>query len=198
MPVRWDSAKDQWLLVQLIDHMNVSQADLKRLAAAWPAALGKAPTPRAISEHFVKLRSQVGNSGAKTFKSKTATATATKATVTTKSATTCRPTKRARTSVKSEPRSDSEDEAETTHDEEAAMHPKIKKENGVQNDDGGTGEGGEDGDQTPARKSLPRLTKSPENMRKMQEVIRTQFGESSEDSDVAGGDEGVYKPEPEE
>ncbi|MCJ1432099.1 hypothetical protein MMC27_001455 [Xylographa pallens] len=56
MPIKWTSENDQLLLVKVLETHAVS-IDTKAVVAAWPTNNGEVPTPRAITERILKIRS---------------------------------------------------------------------------------------------------------------------------------------------
>ncbi|MCJ1284264.1 hypothetical protein MMC26_003595 [Xylographa opegraphella] len=56
MPIKWTSENDQLLLLKVLETHAIS-IDTKAIVAAWPTNNGEVPTPRAITERILKIRS---------------------------------------------------------------------------------------------------------------------------------------------
>ncbi|PYI30656.1 hypothetical protein BP00DRAFT_426363 [Aspergillus indologenus CBS 114.80] len=58
--MRWTPEADQLLLLKIVETHNLS-VNYKKVAEAWPVAVGEMPpTPRAISERLIKIRNMAG------------------------------------------------------------------------------------------------------------------------------------------
>ncbi|KAG8623493.1 hypothetical protein KVT40_008469 [Elsinoe batatas] len=196
MPVKWDAAKDQFLLVQLAEDIVLTPVQMQRIIEKWPAALGDPPTERAIKEHIVKIRSMLGKAGVAGFSATGAKGTGKGAGVpktprnqkTTAGGVT-KPKPGAKPAAKKRKRTqqtDSEDaDADMTMSDTDGAEQMIKKE----------GEGEGEMPITP-RQVLARKTKSPEEKEKKAKYVQEMLGESSASSeDEAGpGEEGEYNP----
>ncbi|KAF2218388.1 hypothetical protein BDZ85DRAFT_286377 [Elsinoe ampelina] len=196
MPVKWDSTKDQFLLVQLTEDIALDPAQTKRIRDRWPSAWGDKPTERAIKEHFVRLRSNLGKAGVDGFATTGAKGTGKGAgvpkTPLNQKATAggvTKPKPKAKPAAKKRKRNqspDSEDaDADMTMSDTDGVEQMIKQE----------GEGESEMAITP-RHVLARKTKSPEEKEKKAKYVREMLGESSASSeDEAGpGEEGEYNP----
>ncbi|KAI4121022.1 MAG: hypothetical protein LQ338_006609 [Usnochroma carphineum] len=64
MPIKWTPEKDQTLLLKILETSSIS-ADVKAISETWRE---DAPTPRAISERLVKIRSMSKAKGTGNFK----------------------------------------------------------------------------------------------------------------------------------
>ncbi|KAF4547971.1 Hypothetical protein D9617_33g038350 [Elsinoe fawcettii] len=195
MPVQWDAVKDQFLLVQLAQDIKLSSEQIKRIIDQWPESMGDAPTSRAITEHIVKLRSNLGKAGVGGFNATGAKGTGKNAGIPKNPA---KPRARAAPTRgngkgpnKKRKKDDSESEEADMTEEDATI---IKDE--VEEEDDGAVPGG--GEEVTPRKSLPRKTKSPENKEKQSRFIKETLGESSDDDDAGPGDQGEYQPAKEE
>ncbi|MCJ1387213.1 hypothetical protein MMC18_000053 [Xylographa bjoerkii] len=79
MPIKWTSENDQLLLLKVLETHAVT-IDNKAVSAAWPKDKGEIPTPRAITERILKIRSLAkatgdGTSSVKSGQSKSPSAT---------------------------------------------------------------------------------------------------------------------------
>ncbi|EEH17270.1 hypothetical protein PABG_07357 [Paracoccidioides brasiliensis Pb03] len=66
MPVKWNAEMDQQLLLKIIETHDL-RVDTERVSDAWPGDEPKAkPTPRAITERLVKIKSIIKNNNGAT------------------------------------------------------------------------------------------------------------------------------------
>ncbi|MCJ1295475.1 hypothetical protein MMC34_007038 [Xylographa carneopallida] len=69
MPIKWTSENDQLLLLKVLETHAIS-IDTKAVVAVWPTTNGEIPTPRAITERVLKIRSLAKAAGGKTASEK--------------------------------------------------------------------------------------------------------------------------------
>ncbi|KAL9059239.1 MAG: hypothetical protein Q9162_001276 [Coniocarpon cinnabarinum] len=79
MPVKWDPAMDQLLLLKILETVWLPsrselwfydhdlKVDVKKISESWPDDQKDKPTPRAITERLVKIRSNARSVGAGNF-----------------------------------------------------------------------------------------------------------------------------------
>ncbi|KAI9825238.1 MAG: hypothetical protein M1832_001272 [Thelocarpon impressellum] len=78
MPVKWTSDNDQMLLLKLLESNPNISIDAQAISAAWPSDRER-PSPRAITERFVRIRQLAKIAGVGHFKVSSATSTPKKA-----------------------------------------------------------------------------------------------------------------------